>query len=104
MNSMGMMLGGGLGRELATWICDGSPSVDLFAFDPARFHPQTVTDRKYEFGHSSIYTYIFTNNLFFLMQIFVDRWVEDRSHESYAKTYSIVFPFDEPLAGRGKRK
>lgn len=31
-------------------------------------------------------------------------WVKDRTHESYAKTYSIVFPSDEPLAGRGARK
>jgi len=72
-NSMGMMLGGGIGREVASWIVDGSPSVDLFSMDVARFHPSTAHN---------------------------DRWVEDRTHESYAKTYSVVFPHDEPLAGR----
>lgn len=32
------------------------------------------------------------------------RWIRERSHESYAKNYSIVFPYDEPLAGRNLRK
>ena len=59
-NSMGMMLGGGMGRELACWIDEGSASLDLFSFDCARFHPDTVVDPK---------------------------WVKDRTHESYAKTY-----------------
>ena len=31
------------------------------------------------------------------------RWVRERSHESYAKNYSVVFPHDEPLAGRNMR-
>jgi len=75
-NSMGMMLAGGLAREVASWIVDGSPTLDLFAFDCARFHADTVANQK---------------------------WVVDRTHESYAKTYSIVFPHDEPLAGRSAR-
>mmetsp|Transcript_20013 Transcript_20013/g.29973 ORF Transcript_20013/g.29973 Transcript_20013/m.29973 type:complete len:909 (+) Transcript_20013:53-2779(+) len=77
MNSMGMMLGGGLGREISTWIIEGSPNLDLFSFDIARFHPTLTED-----------------------QI----WNENRSHESYAKTYAIVFPHDEPLAGRNHRR
>ena len=32
------------------------------------------------------------------------RWVKERSHESYAKNYSIVFPHDEPLACRDMTK
>lgn len=32
------------------------------------------------------------------------RWIRERSHESYAKNYSVVFPFDEPLASRNMRK
>jgi len=76
-NSMGMMLGGGIGREVAAWATEGSPTVDLFGMDVARFHPSTIRD---------------------------SRWVEDRTHESYAKTYSIVFPHDEPVAGRQMRK
>lgn len=31
------------------------------------------------------------------------RWVRERSHESYAKNYAVVFPHDEPLAGRSMR-
>ena len=33
-----------------------------------------------------------------------NRWIRERSHESYAKNYSVVFPHDEPLAGRNMRK
>jgi len=76
-NSMGLMLGGGVGRELTKWILTGSPEVDMFGFDIARFHPDTIANAK---------------------------WVKDRTHESYAKTYAIVFPHDESLAGRGARK
>jgi sarcosine dehydrogenase len=75
-NSMGMMLGGGMGRELATWIVEGSADLDLFAFDTARFHRTTTADSK---------------------------WIKDRTHESYAKTYAIVLPHDEALAGRNAR-
>ena len=76
-NSMGMMLGGGIGREMANWVNNGSASVDLFSFDVSRFHPDNVKDAK---------------------------WVKDRTHESYAKTYAVVFPHDEALAGRGARR
>jgi len=76
-NSMGLMLGGGVGRELTKWILTGSPEVDLFSFDCSRFHPESIADA---------------------------RWVRDRTHESYAKTYAIVFPHDESLAGRGSRQ
>ena len=76
-NSMGMMLGGGIGQEIATWVIEGSAALDLFSFDIARFHPSAVRDAA---------------------------WVKRTTHESYAKTYSIVFPHDEPLAGRGMLK
>ena len=33
-----------------------------------------------------------------------EAWVTARSHESYAKNYSIIFPHDEPLAGRNMKK
>jgi sarcosine dehydrogenase len=75
-NSMGMMLGGGVGRELTKWIMTGAPEVDLFGFDCARFHPDTIANAG---------------------------WVMDRTHESYANTYAIVFPHDEALAGRNAR-
>ncbi|XP_067165207.1 sarcosine dehydrogenase, mitochondrial isoform X2 [Apteryx mantelli] len=76
-NSAGMMLGGGCGRELAHWIIHGRPEKDMYGYDIRRF-PHSLTD----------------NN----------RWLRERSHESYAKNYSVVFPYDEPLAGRNMRK
>ncbi|XP_042193532.1 sarcosine dehydrogenase, mitochondrial [Callorhinchus milii] len=76
-NSAGMMLGGGCGKELAHWIIHGSPEKDMFGYDIRRFH------------HS------LTQN---------NRWIRERSHESYAKNYSVVFPHDEPLAGRNMRQ
>ncbi|XP_069465727.1 sarcosine dehydrogenase, mitochondrial isoform X2 [Ambystoma mexicanum] len=76
-NSAGMMLGGGCGKELAYWIIHGRPEKDMYGYDIRRFH------------HS------LTNQ---------NRWLRERSHESYAKNYSIVFQHDEPLAGRNTRK
>jgi len=31
-------------------------------------------------------------------------WVEERSHEAYATNYGIVFPREQPLAGRNRLK
>ncbi|XP_077354216.1 sarcosine dehydrogenase, mitochondrial [Festucalex cinctus] len=76
-NSAGMMLGGGCGRELAHWIIHGRPEKDMYGYDIRRFH-NSLTDNR--------------------------RWIRERSHESYAKNYSVVFPFDEPLASRNMRK
>ncbi|CAG0924572.1 unnamed protein product, partial [Notodromas monacha] len=77
MNSAGMMLGGGCGWQLAEWVIQGRPSLDMFGYDIRRFHPNLIRNRK---------------------------WVTERSHEAYAKNYSIVFPHDEPLAGRNANK
>ncbi|XP_037653310.1 sarcosine dehydrogenase, mitochondrial [Choloepus didactylus] len=76
-NSAGMMLGGGCGQELAHWIVHGRPEKDMYGYDIRRFH-HSLTDH--------------------------GRWVRERSHESYAKNYSVVFPHDEPLAGRNMRR
>ena len=41
----------------------------------------------------------------FCPQVSQDReWVDQRSHEAYAKNYAMVFPHDEPLAGRNMKK
>ncbi|XP_060107035.1 sarcosine dehydrogenase, mitochondrial [Heteronotia binoei] len=76
-NSAGMMLGGGCGKELAHWILHGRPEKDMYGYDIRRFHCSL------------------TGN---------NRWLRERSHESYAKNYSVVFPHDEPLAGRNMRR
>lgn len=70
------MLGGGCGQELAHWIVHGRPEKDMYGYDIRRFH-HSLTDHR--------------------------RWIRERSHESYAKNYAVVFPHDEPLAGRNMR-
>ncbi|KAG1680638.1 Sarcosine dehydrogenase, mitochondrial [Nymphon striatum] len=76
-NSMGMNLGGGIGRELSKWIVHGHPDLDMFGYDIRRFYPGLTANQK---------------------------WIKERSHEAYAKNYSIVFPNDQPLASRNMRK
>ncbi|KAF0730620.1 hypothetical protein Ae201684P_021867 [Aphanomyces euteiches] len=75
-NSAGIMLSGGCGEQIANWITKGGPTIDMFSYDVNRFYPSMLGNR---------------------------RWNEERSHEAYAKNYSIVFPHDEPLAGRNIR-
>ncbi|XP_043772327.1 sarcosine dehydrogenase, mitochondrial isoform X2 [Cervus elaphus] len=75
-NSAGMMLGGGCGQQLASWIVHGRPEKDMHSYDIRRFHHSLT-------GHGL--------------------WIRERSHEAYAKNYSVVFPHDEPLAGRNMR-
>lgn len=75
-NSLGIQLSGGAGEQLAAWIALGRPEVALHAYDIRRFTPVQRQDRA---------------------------WVTETSHECYAKTYSITYPFDQPLAGRNHR-
>ncbi|KAK3866803.1 hypothetical protein Pcinc_027685 [Petrolisthes cinctipes] len=76
-NSSGMMMGGGCGDQMAKWIVQGRPEIDMFGYDVRRFYAPLIKNKT---------------------------WVDSRSHESYAKNYSIVFPHDEPLAGRNMRR
>ncbi|MCC6890433.1 MAG: GcvT family protein [Hyphomicrobiales bacterium] len=39
LNSIGILTGGGIGRLLAHWIVNGSPDVDVTAFNIDRLHP-----------------------------------------------------------------
>ena len=76
-NSSGMMLGAGCGKQLAKWVIDGRPDMDMTGYDIRRYCPDVSAN---------------------------DDWVNARSHESYAKNYFTVFPHDEPLAGRNMKK
>ncbi len=69
--------GGGCGKELANWIVHGRPEVDMYGYDIRRFCPQVSANSK---------------------------WVKERSHESYAKNYAMLFPHDEPLAARNMKQ
>jgi len=76
-NSSGMMLGAGCGNQLAHWIVDGRPTLDMSGYDIRRYCPEISTN---------------------------DSWIAQRSHESYAKNYAMIFTHDEPLAGRNAKK
>jgi len=76
-NSAGMMLGGGCGDQLAKWVVNGRPDLDMYGYDIRRFCPEVSKNRE---------------------------WVDQRSHEAYAKNYALVFPHDEPLASRNMKK
>ena len=67
---VGMMFGGGCGHQLAEWIVHGRPSLDMYGYDIRRFHPSLSSN---------------------------PAWVNQRSHESYAKNYAMVFPHDQAL-------
>jgi hypothetical protein len=75
-SSSGIMMGGGIGREVSTWIDEGSPELDMFGHDVRRFHPECV--------HNA-------------------NWVRDRCAEGYTNKYVVLFPHDETLAGRNIR-
>ncbi|KAJ8975141.1 hypothetical protein NQ317_015275, partial [Molorchus minor] len=61
---------------VASWITLGRPELSLHAYDIRRFTPIQRQDRA---------------------------WVKETSHESYAKSYSIAYKHDQPLAGRNHR-
>ncbi|KAF5294011.1 hypothetical protein FQA39_LY13565 [Lamprigera yunnana] len=73
LNSAGMMFGPGIAEQMAYWIINGRPKLPMYDYDIRRFTPNMRTDRA---------------------------WSTESSHEAYAKNYSIVFPNDQPLAGR----
>lgn len=74
-NSAGIMLSGGCSEQLAHWVLNGRPLRDMAAFDCRRFPKDSLQWRT---------------------------WAKERSHESYTSTYSIVYPTNQPLAGRGR--
>lgn len=75
-NSGGMMLGGGAGKQLAHWVVEGNPTLDMFSMDIRRFPTNLVNEKT---------------------------WLKERCHETYAKHYSIAFHHDQPLGGRNQR-
>ncbi|XP_014477949.1 PREDICTED: sarcosine dehydrogenase, mitochondrial isoform X2 [Dinoponera quadriceps] len=72
-NSAGMMFGGGCGEQAALWIINGRPDKHMFNYDIRRYIPEQREDPV---------------------------WINERSHEAYARNYDIAFPHDEHLSGR----
>jgi len=75
-NSGGMMMGGGAGRQIALLALRGYPEFDIFNCDVKRFQP-------------SLSNY--------------NKWVKETSHESFARRYMLVYPYDQPLGGRNQK-
>lgn len=76
-NSAGMMFGGGCGEQLAKWIVHGQPEFHMFNFDVRRFTSNQLSSKE---------------------------WAVERSHESYAENYAMVFRNAQSLAGRNFQK
>jgi len=72
----GIAASGGAGRAAASWILEGDPGRDLWAFDLRRFGPLHG-------GH---------------------RMLHDRAVESYSKYYDIAWPGHEMASARGLRR
>lgn len=67
------MYGAGCAKELASWIIHGRSELPMDNYDIRRF------TKKQRSSHE---------------------WIVERSHEAYATNYGIVFPYNQPLAGR----
>ena len=71
------MYSGGFGRALSDWVVTGAPKIDIFSADVTRFHPDCTA---------------------------TPRWLNERSHETYANQSVIAWPHDQPLGGRNIRQ
>ena len=75
LNSMGILLSGGIGEQCSNWITTGVPTLDMFSMDVTRFH---AAERKHD-------------------------GINAMTAEAYHKTYATHYKHDEPTTGRGKR-
>ena len=73
MNSRGIQMSGGLGREMARLVATGETGLDLHAVDVKRFPRQLRGDAA---------------------------WVRTKTQEKHVKTYHVPVPWDQPLAAR----
>lgn len=99
------MMSGGSGLMLAQWMVKGQPELDMFGYD-IRYDALFVTpplSLLLPYPPSTFKSLPavrrFNNKL-----LENQEWIRERTHEHYAKHYSIHFHFDEPLAGRGAIK
>jgi dimethylglycine dehydrogenase len=70
-HSFGVTAAGGAGWQLAEWIVEGEPSVDMLAVDPRRYGPYTSK-----------------------------RYVVAKNEEAYREVFSVHFPDEERHDGR----
>ena len=74
-HSFGVTAAGGAGWQLAEWIVEGEPSIDMLGVDPRRFGP--YADKGY---------------------------LIEKNEEAYAKVFTLHYPDEERVAGRPLRQ
>ncbi len=74
-HSFGVTAAGGAGWQLAEWIVEGEPSIDMLGVDPRRFGP--YADAGY---------------------------LVEKNEEAYAKVFSVHYPDEERVAARPLRE
>ena len=74
-HSFGVTAAGGAGWQLAHWIVDGEPTIDMMGVDPRRFGNYA--------GHG---------------------YLIEKNEEAYAKVFTVHYPDEEREAARGLRR
>lgn len=73
-HSFGITAAGGAGWQLADWIVDGEPSIDMMGVDPRRYGPYATRG-----------------------------YLKRKNEEAYANVYTVHYPDEERPAGRPLR-
>jgi dimethylglycine dehydrogenase len=74
-HSFGVTAAGGAGWQLAEWIVEGEPSIDMLGVDPRRFGPYADTG-----------------------------YLIEKNEEAYAKVFTVHYPDEERVAARPLRQ
>jgi dimethylglycine dehydrogenase len=74
-HSFGVTAAGGAGWQLAEWIVEGEPTIDMLGVDPRRFFPFAQTG-----------------------------YLVEKNEEAYAKVFTIHYPDEERVAARPLRQ
>ncbi|MBT9470582.1 MAG: FAD-dependent oxidoreductase [Pseudomonadota bacterium] len=74
-HSFGITAAGGAGWQLAKWIVEGEPSIDMMGVDPRRFGPYA--------SHG---------------------YLKEKNEEAYAKVFTVHYPDEERTAGRALKR
>ena len=74
-HSFGVTAAGGAGWQLAEWIVEGEPTIDMLGVDPRRFGPYAQTG-----------------------------FLKEKNEEAYAKVFTVHYPNEERVAARPLRQ
>jgi dimethylglycine dehydrogenase len=74
-HSFGVTAAGGAGWQLAEWIVEGEPTIDMLGVDPRRFGPYAQTG-----------------------------YLIEKNEEAYAKVFTVHYPDEERVAARPLRQ